>query len=58
MTISVTANRINGHFFTGKVIVFKQEYERDRSKKKKKKKRTIVISLAIKGMIVHALSTR
>lgn len=57
MTISVTANRINGHFFTGKVIVFKQEYERDRSKKKKKK-RTIVISLAIKGMIVHALSTR
>lgn len=57
MTISVTVNRINSHFFTGKVIVFKQEYERDRSKKKKKK-RTIVISLAIKGMIVHALLTR
>lgn len=56
MTISVTANRINGHFFTGKVTVFKQEYEREGFKKKKK--RTIVISLAIKGMIVHALSTR
>lgn len=39
MTISVTANRINGHFFTGNVTVFKQEYERDGLKKKKKDNR-------------------
>lgn len=35
MTISITVNRVNGHFFIEKVIVFKQEHERDGLKKKK-----------------------